>query len=464
MLVAVLLLAAQSAAGQHWPQFRGPDGRAIADGAGLPDIWSTDENVTWSVTIGGTGWSSPIVWEDRVYLTSAITQGDYKAPEPGIFGNDLLAELMEQGLTQDEAMEQVSARDIETTTDESPPVRWMLYCLDAATGRTLWFQELHRGQAPGGRHRKNSYASETPVTDGEYLYVHIGNIGLFVTSLSGEPVWSARFDPYPIYLDFGTAASVAVDDELVYVLNDNLARSYLTAYGKGSGIEVWTVERTPPEGFFPSGWSSPYVWRHDQRTELVTVGLGHAISYDQEGNELWRLGGLSGQPTPTPVADDQHIYVGTGAQGGPNRPLFAVRPGAEGDITLDEGETGNEQVAWLQPTGTPYVPSPLVYRGRVYSIFDNGILNVFDTHTGQRVYRERVGGGGTSFAASPLAADGKIYLLSEEGDTFVIAAGDTYEELAVNSLDELAFASPAVADGALFIRTMTKLYRIEEAP
>ena len=265
MLVVALLLAtaqpvaAQPAADQQWPQFRGPAGRAIADGAELPDSWAADENVTWAVTIGGTGWSSPIVWEDRVYLTSAITQGEYMVPEPGIFGNDLFTELMEQGLTQDEAMAQVSAHDVEITTDESPPGRWMLYCLDAATGRMLWFRELHRDQAPGGRHRKNSYASETPVTDGEYLYVHIGNVGLFVTSLAGEPVWSTRFDPYPIYLDFGTASSVAIDDELVYVLNDNLTRPYLSAYGKGSGIEVWTVERQAPEGFFPSGWSTPYV-------------------------------------------------------------------------------------------------------------------------------------------------------------------------------------------------------------
>ena len=464
VLVAAILLVtapiASPVAAQQCPQFRGPNGAAIADGADLPDRWSREENVAWVADIAGAGWSSPIVWGNRVYVTSALVEGDYKAPSPGIFGNALLAELVEQGLSQEAAMDRVAARDIETTTVDSPPVRWVLQCLDATTGSPQWSQELYRGQAPGGRHRKNSYASETPVTDGERVYVHIGNVGLFVLTMSGDPVWSTRFDPYPIYLDFGTAASVAVDDERVYVLNDNLDRPFLTAFDKRSGTERWTVERDPSGSPFPSGWASPLVWRNRLRTELVTVGLGYAISYDAEGNALWRLGGLSGQPTPTPVADERFLYVGTGAQGGPNRPLFAVRPGASGDITLGDGESGNASVAWLQPTGTPYVPSPLIYRDRVYSIFDNGILNVFDARTGGRVYRARVGEGGSTFAASPWAADGKVYLLSEEGDTFVIEAGDAYTQVAVNSLDELAFASPAVADGGLFIRTMTKLYRI----
>ena len=423
-------------AGQHWPQFRGPNGTAIADGARLPDTWSTEENVAWAVSIAGTGWSSPIVWADRVYVTSAITEGSYLPPSPGIFGMELYNRLRDEGLSEAEADAAVVERDVQRSVSDSPPVRWMLNSLDAATGRLLWSQELHRGQAPGGRHRKNSYASQTPV-------------------------WSNRFDPYSMHLDFGTAASVAVDDERVYVLHDNLERPFLAAFDKGSGAELWTVEREAGPAMVPSGWSSPFVWRHALRTELITVGLGYAISYDADGHELWRLGGLATQPMPTPIADDRFLYVGTGAQGGPNRPLYAVRPGASGDITLADGETGNAFVAWFQQTATPYVPSPLVYRGRVYSIFDNGILNVFDAGTGGRVYRARVGEGGSTFSASPWAADGKVYLLSEEGDTFVIAAGDEYTELAVNSLDELAFASPAVADGALFIRTMTKLYRIQ---
>ena len=448
-------------AGQHWPQFRGPNGTAIADGARLPNTWSRAEKVAWTVTIAGTGWSSSIVWAGRVYVTSAITEGDYLPPSPGIFGMELYNRLRDEGLSEAEADAAVVERDVQRTVADSPPVRWMLHSLDATTGRFLWSQELHRGQAPGGRHRKNSYASQTPVTDGERVYVYIGNVGLFVTTMSGDLVWSNRFDPYSMHLDFGTAASVAVDDERVYVLHDNLERPFLAALDKGSGAELWTVEREAGPAMVPSGWSSPFVWRHALRTELITVGLGYAISYDADGHELWRLGGLVTQPMPTPIADDRFLYVGTGAQGGPNRPLYAVRPGASGDITLADGETAKAFVAWFQQTATPYVPSPLVYRGRVYSIFDNGILNVFDAGTGSRVYRARVGEGGSTFSASPWAADGKVYLLSEEGDTFVIAAGDEYRELAVNSLDELAFASPAVAAGALFIRTMTKLYRIQ---
>ena len=418
--------------------------------------------MVWARDLSGRGWSSPIVWGDRLFVVSATSEGSVKLPSTGIFGMELYNDALQQGLTADEAMARVSARDVETTTPDSVPVRRMLYCLDVADGSVVWAREVHVGLPPGGRHRKNTYATETPVTDGERVYVYFGNIGLFAYSMDGKLLWSHDFEPLPVYYDFGLGASPAFDGQYVYVLNDNEQRSFLTAFDKVTGAKVWTVARTPENPFAASGWSTPFVWNNTLRTEIVTVGLGQAISYSTTGQELWRLGGLGGQAIPTPVAVDDVVYVGTGAQGGPNRPMFAVRAGASGIITLNGGASSSDDIIWSQPTATAYVPSPLVYDGRVYSVLDNGVLQVFDALSGARLYRVRVGGGGHTFAASPWAYDDKVFFLSEEGATVVVAAGPEYREMGTNALDEVSLATPAVLGDSLFIRTATKLYRIRQ--
>ena len=436
-----------------WSQFRGPGGNGIARGASLPDTWSSTENVVWARDLSGRGWSSPIVWEDRLFVASATSDGSAKPPSTGIFGMELYNDALQQGLTADEATARVSARDVETTTLDSLPVCRMLYCLDVADGSVVWEREVHSGLPPGGRHRKNTYATETPVTDGDRVYVYFGNIGLFAYSMDGELLWSHDFEPLPVYYDFGPGASPAFDGQYVYVLNDNEQRSFLTAIDKTTGAEAWTVDRTPDIPFAASGWSTPLVWNNTLRTEIVTVGLGQAISYSTTGQAI---------PIPTPVAVDDVVYVGTGAQGGPNRPMFAVRAGASGIITLNGGESSNDDIVWSQQTATAYVPSPLVYDGRVYSVLDNGVLQVFDALSGARLYRVRVGGGGHTFAASPWAYDDKVFFLSEEGATVVVAAGPEYREMGTNALNEMSLATPAVSGDSLFIRTATKLYRIRQ--
>jgi outer membrane protein assembly factor BamB len=209
-----------------------------------------------------------------------------------------------------------------------------------------------------------------------------------------------------------------------------------------------------------SGWATPFVWQNGQRTEIVTIGRGLVISYDERGRELWRLKGMT-QATPSPVAADGLLYVGSGSQGDANRPLIAVRPGASGDISLTPDQDANEFVVWRQPRFSGYTPSPLVYRGRVYAVNDNGILQVADAKTGKEVYKARVGGGGHTFSSSPLASQDRIYLLSEDGDTFVLRAGDSYQEIAKNSLGEMSLATPAAGVDSLFVRTQTKLYRVK---
>ena len=469
--LAVVVLVAGALAALHarripeiaWPQFRGPAGNGVLDTAPLPTAWSATTNIAWQVEVKGRGWSSPVGWDRQVFVTSAISPGSFKAPSTGIFGNDYAAELSGKGLSDDDVVKAVVSRDIELTT-ESGEIRYMVYAFDAATGALRWEREAHEGPPVGGRHRKNTYASETPATDGERLYAYFGNVGLFAYRLDGTPLWNTRFDPQPMYLDFGTASSPVVHEGRVFVLHDNDGKSFAAAIDAASGKVLWQVARDLPAGRATSGWSTPFIWKHALRSELVVVGRQHAVGYALDsGRELWRLSGLTGQSTPSPVAANGLLYLATGSQGENNRPVYAVRPGGSGDISLAAGATENSFVAWMHPRASAYTSSPLVYRGRMYVVNDNGVLMVLDAATGKEIYKARAGGSGHTFSASPWAADGRVYLLSEDGDTFVIQAGDRYVELAKNSLDEMSLASPALAPHALFLRTQTRLYRIGAA-
>ncbi len=456
--VSLTTLASSGSGPSEWPQFRGPAGSGIADDSSLPEKWSDSQNVAWFSEIPGRGWSSPIVWRDRLFVTSAISPGAFKAPSTGIFGNDYVAELMKQGLPVEEVNKRVINRDIELT-GETGDIRYMVYALDARTGKVVWEAEAHRGQPFGGRHRKNTYASETPVTDGERVYVSFGgNVGLFCYSMDGKLLWKHSWPPQPIYLDFGTASSPIVHNGRVYQLHDNDGEGFFAALDARSGKELWNVKRTDTAPM-KSGWATPFIWESGSRIEIVTIGRGLVISYDPSGKELWRLKGMT-QATPSPVAADGLLYVGSGSQGEANRPLMAVRPGASGDISLTAEQDANDFVVWRQPRFSGYTPSPLVYRGRVYAINDNGILQVADAKTGKEIYKARVGGGGHTFSSSPVASQGRIYLLSEDGDTFVLRAGDKYDEIAKNSLGEMSLATPAADADSLYVRTQTKLYRI----
>ena len=358
----VLLGAAALAAGPvEWSQFRGPGGAGVADGAKLPEHWSvTDkrENVAWVAEIPGRGWSSPILWRDRLFVTSAVSAGAFKAPSKGIFGNDYAAELEKQGLPEAEIVKRVVGRDIELA-GETDEITYMVFALDANTGRIIWKQEAHKGKPFGGRHRKNTYASETPTTDGERLYASFGgNVGVFCYSLDGALLWTHTWPPQPIYLDFGTASSPIVHNGRVYQLHDNDGQSFLVALDAKTGKEIWNVKRTDLASRLASGWATPLVWESGSRTEIVTIGRGFVISYDTDGRELWRLKGMT-QATPSPVVADNLLYVGSGSQGEANRPIFAVRPNAKGDISLRDDQTANEFVVWSQPRFSGYTPSPL---------------------------------------------------------------------------------------------------------
>ncbi len=445
----------------RWPQFRGPQGDGVVDdGVRLPDRWSTRDGVRWVIDVPGAGWSSPIVWGGRVFVTTAV--GGTKEPSTGIFGPDYVAELTRAGLSPGEALEKARARDTEKAA-EIGEVQYLVLAFDLATGRRLWEREAHRGTPFGGRHRKNTFASETPATDGERVYAYFGNVGLFAFSLDGRPVWTRRWAPQPMWATIGTASSPIVHDGRVYVLHDNEGEAFLAGVDAASGRDGFYVRRTGGASRAMSGWSTPYVWRTEDRTEIVTVGRGRVVSYDPAGRELWWFDGLTGSATPSPVSDGRWLFAGTGSQGESNRPMVAIRPGASGDISLRDDEAFNAHVVWHRPRVASYTPSPLVYRDRVYLVNDNGILTVLDAQTGREVYKARVGGGGHTFSASPWANDGRVFLLTEDGETFVIEAGDRYREIARNELGDMTLATPAIVGRSLLIRTRTKLYRIDGA-
>ncbi|MBA3884508.1 MAG: PQQ-binding-like beta-propeller repeat protein [Acidobacteria bacterium] len=440
-----------------WPGFRGHAMSGVAPSASLPERWTSIENVKWAAEVPGYGWSSPIIWGDTVFVTSAISKS-FKKPTPGLYGNEYIAEMQAQGLAMEEIMKRAQARDNELP-EESAEVRYMVYALDAGTGRIKWEREATKALPFGGRHRKNTYASETPFTDGERLYVSFGqNVGMFCYSLDGDLLWKTQWEPKPIYLDFGTASSPAVHNGRVYLLQDNEAEASFVALDAKTGDEIWRTPRPVGKGL-KSSWMTPFVWVNALRTEIVTTGHGMALSYDLDGKELWRVTGMS-MPTASPLAYDGVLFVGTGSQGDANRPFYAIKPGASGDISLKDGAASNDFILWSQSRVSGYTPSALVHDGRAYLVHDTGILTVLNAKTGAVLYRARVGGGGHTFSASPIAAGNRIYFLTEEGVTFVLDSADEYREIAKNDLAEMSLATPAAAGGALYLRTESTLYKI----
>jgi outer membrane protein assembly factor BamB len=459
-LVSALLLVSLTVHGQEtaWPQFRGPYSNPVGANARLADRWSKTENVEWSREIPGRGWSSPVVTGDKVFVTTATTEGKSKLPQIGTeYSNEYVAELQKQGLSQEQILERVTARDIELPKEVT--LHYFLYCLNLKSGKVEWQKEFYTGKPPGGRHRKNSFISETPVTDGKFIYVYVANLGLWAFDLQGKPAWSTPLEANPIYLDLGTGSSPALAGDLLVIVNDNQKQQYIAAFDKQTGRQVWRTDRDLGGKEQPvqrSGWATPFIWRHALRTEVVAVGPDVVVSYDLTGKELWRMSGMAATPIPTPFAYNGLLYI----NGGRGRPLFALRPGAAGDISLRIDERSNEYVVWSEARGGTYLPSSVAYEGAVYTLTETGILSRFDAKTGKMTYRTRIDPAATAFTTSPWAYDGKLFCLSEEGQTFVIATGEKFQLLHVNELDDMAQATPALVGERLLIRTEHRLYSI----
>ncbi len=430
------LPAAASPTGS-WPAFRGVHAAGVADGQHLPDQWdvASGRHILWRTPVPGLAHSSPIVWGDRIFVTSAVSRDPRASFRPGLYG------------------------DGDASADRSPQ-RWTIYAIDKRSGRLLWERIAHEGEPVDKRHIKSTYASATPATDGRVVVAWFGSHGLHAYTVDGAWLWKVdlgrlNFGAYDIpTFEWGPASSPIIWNGLVIVQCDTQADSFLLALSVETGEVVWKTERDE----LPS-WGTPTVAATAEGPVLVTNASNFVRANDpRTGRELWRVGRSSKITAPTPVFADGLFIVASGRA--PERPIFAVRAGARGDLTLADGASASEAIAWSRTGRGSYMPTPLIYQGLVYVLANNGVFDAYELASGAEVYRQRLPDVGNGFSASPVAADGKIYLSSEDGDVLVIAAGRQFTHLATNTTGEPLMATPALSDGVMYLRTSSNLLAV----
>jgi outer membrane protein assembly factor BamB len=421
-----------------WPSFRGRDAQGIANGQHLPDRWNgaAGENVLWRTPIPGLGHSSPIVWGQRVFVTSAVSSRGKATFRPGLYGDG-------------------------DASDDRSAQRWTLFALDKRTGRMLWERVAYEGPPIDTRHVKSTYASATPVTDGRTVVAWFGSHGVYAYDVDGNFRWKVdvgrmNVGAYDIpTFEWGPASSPILWNGLVILQVDTQDDSFVIALDADTGKTRWKTGRSE----LPS-WGTPTVAIFPSGPELITNASRFIRGYDPHtGTELWRLGGSSKITAPTPIVSDGLIVVASGRA--PERPIFAIKPGARGDLTLQDGATSNRHIAWSRTGRGSYMPTPLAHEGILYVLANNGVFDAYDLATGAEIYRQRLEPVGSGFSASPIAADGKIYLSSEDGEMLVVAAGREFRQLATNSMGDLLMATPALSDGVMYVRGATSLVAIK---
>jgi outer membrane protein assembly factor BamB len=431
-LVGLLLPSIVKASGtdSNWPQWRGPDGLGISLETNAPLEWSAEQNVEWKTPIGGRGHSSPIVWNDKIFLTSSV-EG------PAVPGAKAVKHV--DGKEEFLHPDSVGA-------DHSYALK--LLCLNRESGKILWEKTAYEGTLYDNRHKKNTYASPTPVTDGQFVYVYFGTEGVYCYDFEGSRIWKTVVGEVAT-LGMGVGTSPVLYEDLLILQcdEDNGEASFIVALDKRNGQPTWKVFRK-----IQVSWSTPIVIRTALRPELVTSGNETIISYDPTpGKELWHCKGLESNAVATPVTQGDTVYLSAGF---PEKRTLAIRLGQSGDLT------GTPNMLWRYEKGTAYVPSPILYERYLYLMTDKGILTCLDARTGQVQYDGGRVPVPATFSASPVALDGKILITSEDGDTFVIKAGPAHEVVRTNSIGEPVYASPAIAHGKIFIRGEKHLYCI----
>src|SRR5262245_42616502 len=436
--LALAMWFAVTALAQNWPSFRGQNASGVAEGSRAPATWDGEKsiNLAWKTPIPGVGHSSPVVWGNRIFITTAVSDD----PSP----------VFEHGRSQ----------SVESATDSSKH-SWRVYCLEKSTGRVLWTRTAYEGVPAAKRHVRASFANPTPATDGNYLVAFFGSEGLYCYDLNGKLQWKQDLgvldgawssDPKS---HWGFSSSPVIYRHLVIVQCDTQRNSFIAAYHLKDGRQLW---RTPREE--DTSWSSPLIYESEGRAALVTSGTKYYRGYDPlTGRELWRLADGVDVKIPTPIAAQGLIFLGGGSTHD-RRTFYAVRTGAEGEIALRGETASNEHIAWRN-RATPHILTPIVYGEYLYVCGDNGVLSVYSAKTGEEVYRDRIGGRGVTLSASPIAADNKLYFSSEDGDIFVVKAGPSYELLAKNPMGEVLMATPAVSDGMLIVRGQHHVFGIK---
>jgi outer membrane protein assembly factor BamB len=395
---SVQMIPAEGEAAKYWSRWRGPSGQGLVTGPGYPDRWSATENILWKTAVPGGGNSSPIVWGDRIFLTTAYDGG----------------------------------------------VRLALRAYNRTDGKLVWETFAPEGGAESV-HQKNGNASATPATDGERIYVSFGNRGLMAFDFEGKLVWRQNFGTIRNY--WGSAGSPLLYKDRVILYQDQSAGAFVAAFDARTGRQLW---RTTRDGTV--GWGTPIAIRVDDHDELIVHGQSKVQAYNPDtGRELWRCNGSLQEVIPTAVVGYGMLFCSSGRAG----PTLAIRPGGQGDVT-------RSHLVWSSPRGSPFVPSPILYREHLYMVNDmQSIATAFEAMTGNTLWQGRLGvAQKEGFSASPVAFDGKVFFTNDQGETFVLRAGSEFQVLHVNDIGERMLASPALVDGRWYVRTERNLIAI----
>ena len=435
MVGYVVLMSPGWVSAQNWPGWRG-DGRGISIEKNLPLKWTEGENVKWKTPIPGAGHSSSIVWGKRVFVTTAV------AEDPNV---ESFCGGVYMGGNRDEP--------------DKSGYTYCVICLDTDQGNILWSKAVIQQNPRTRRHTKNTYASETPVTDGKYVFASLGSAGLFCVDFEGNVIWQRDMGLLRGQRGWGTGASPILFQNTVIVNCDSDDDSYIAAFERTTGEPVWRTERD--EG---ASWGTPFLFEAGDHTTVVTNARKRMRGYNAEtGTLLWECAGGSMIPVPSPVSTQGLVFLSSGHSLPFSRqPIIAVRSGASGDITPTRGETQSQGVAWSHSKGGPYVTSPIAIGDYLYVPLDKGFLTCYKARTGKIVYEKQKLGTRNTITASPIAGDGKIYIQTEDGECYLVKQGPEFEILAVNRLDEVFCASPAVSGGRLFLRGLKHLYCVEK--
>lgn len=435
----LVLPPAVSADEARWPSFRGLGASGLDEGAEVFEKWDVvkGENIAWKTPIPGLGLSCPIIWDDDIYVTTAVSSKGEATLKPGLYG------------------------DIKSVNDDSPH-EWKVLCIRRADGTIRWERTANKGVPKVKRHPKSSHANSTPATDGEHVVAFFGSEGLYCYTRDGELVWKkdfglldAGFYRVPA-AQWGFGSSPVIHRGRIVLQCDVQKGGFVAVLDLKTGDEVW---RTPRRDV-PT-WSTPCIYVGEDRSQVILNGYRHIGSYDlKTGAEIWKMTGGGDIPVPTPVIGREQglVYI-TNAHGS-MRPIYAVRLSARGDISLEKGETSNEYVAWCHTNRGSYMQTPILLGDLLYSCSNRGILGCYDARSGEMKYRERVGTGATGFTASPVACGDRIYLTGENGDVHVLRAGPRFERIALNSLGESCLSTPALAGGRLYFRGRRHLISI----
>jgi outer membrane protein assembly factor BamB len=421
---------------EQWPGYRGYKASGVLDNADLPVKWDVkkNKNIKWKTDIEGLGMSNPVIWDDKMFITTAISEADNSGLKAGIYGN------------------------VESVDDESVH-EWQVICLNKNTGELIWKQTACKGVPKQKRHSKSSHANCTVACNGKYVVAFFGSEGLYCYDMDGNIQWEKDFGVLKSVFfaaeaaEWEFASSPIIHEDILIIQCDVLESSFIATYDLASGKEIWKKEREE----YP-GWCTPNIYENEGKTLIAVNGYLHRGGYDFiTGEEVWTMEGGGDIPIPTPIVNDELIYFNSAH--GKSSPILAVKTSAEGELTLKEGETTNEYIPWSISRGGAYMQTMLVYGDYLYNFRWNGNVYCYHAKTGEEIYKEKLGKA-ESFTASPVASDGKIYIPNDNGKVYVIKAGEEFEILETNELEDICMVTPTITKGMIFFRTQNSIIAV----